>query len=93
MARRAGRYGAARDTPPNNSVTIANVAGSDALTGSASPRPAMPELSGMSRMRSGQSTLDAWAAVPSDHFATMTANTRIGGSPFAWDGSFGDKNQ
>jgi hypothetical protein len=27
------------------------------------------------------------AAVPSDHFATSTANTRIGGSPFAWDGS------
>ena len=33
------------------------------------------------------------AAVPSDHFATSTANTRIGGSPFSWDGSFDDKNQ
>jgi hypothetical protein len=32
------------------------------------------------------------AAVPSDHFATSTANTRIGGSPLAWDGSFDDKN-
>jgi len=30
------------------------------------------------------------AGVPSDHFATSTANTRIGGSPFAWDGSFDD---
>ena len=25
-------------------------------------------------------------------FATTTANTRIGGSPLAWDGSFDDKN-
>jgi len=37
-------------------------------------------------LRSGQSTLDAWVRpFPSDHFATSTANTRIGGSPFAWD--------
>ena len=33
------------------------------------------------------------AAVPSDHFTTSNANTRIRGSPFAWDGSFDDKNQ
>jgi hypothetical protein len=41
-------------------------------------RVAKPELSGMSRLRGGQSTLDALgAAVPSDHFATTTANTSI----------------
>jgi hypothetical protein len=33
------------------------------------------------------------AAVPPDHFATSTADTTIGGSPFAWDSSFDDKNQ
>jgi hypothetical protein len=33
------------------------------------------------------------AAIPSDHFATSTGNTRIGGSPFAWDGSFDVKNE
>ncbi len=34
------------------------------------------------------------AAVPSDHFATATANTRIGGAALsAWDGAFDDKNQ
>jgi hypothetical protein len=30
------------------------------------------------------------AGVPSD---TTTENTRIGGSPFIWDGSFNEKNQ
>jgi hypothetical protein len=33
------------------------------------------------------------ADVPSDQSATTTANTRIGGSPFIWDGSFDEKNQ
>ena len=33
------------------------------------------------------------AGVPSDQSATTTKNTRIGGSPFIWDGSFDEKNQ
>lgn len=33
------------------------------------------------------------AGVPSDQSATGTKNTRIGGSPFIWDGSCDEKNQ
>jgi hypothetical protein len=32
------------------------------------------------------------AADPSDHFGTSTANTKTGGSPFAWEDSCDDKN-
>ena len=59
----------------------------------------IPELSGMSRLRSGQSTLhaatlDAWVRpFRRTTLQASTANTRIGGSPFAWDGFFDDKNQ
>ena len=33
------------------------------------------------------------AGVPSDQFVTATKDTRIGGSPFIWGCSFGEKNQ
>src|SRR5215467_5081218 len=33
------------------------------------------------------------AGVPSDQFVSTTANTRISGSPFICDCSFGEKNQ
>ena len=54
-------------------------------------RVAMPEFSGMSRLRGGRSAVDALVAtVPSDDFASSTANTTIGGGPFARDGFFDD---
>jgi hypothetical protein len=57
-------------------------------------RVAKPELSGMSRLRGGQSTLDA--CVRPFHRTTLHLRLRTQESavnPFAWEGSFDDKNQ
>ena len=47
----------------------------------------MPEFGEMSRLRSVNLLLDAWVRPFRRTTLQLTANTRIGGSPFAWDGS------
>ena len=55
-------------------------------------RQALP-LFGLCTERRLYQSLCLPAGVPSDQSATPTKNTRIGGSPFIWDGSFDEKNQ
>jgi hypothetical protein len=48
----------------------------------------------MSRLRGGQSTLDAWMRLFRRTTLQLLLRTQeSAAAPFAWDGSFDDKNQ